>query len=280
MDLKAFTAVARRGAFPDRLLPPAAVCLGTLLVNVREDGVVTRCAFAAPPQPSLLPSGGYVWVNLERLDHDCPLHSNVLVFRPAGGRVRRYEPHGADLAHAAHTACGFGGWYSPPALDAAIAASLEAAGLLDAPWEYVGVADCPPVLPQSLTRNDAAPRNTAPLVPGVALKRRRGGVGLGDSFCGAWTLLYVAAVLGADVCGAAECDSTTAAGEAAHHAAVMAYIGAGAAAAAASGDAAALAAAGRRGADIIASFILRAHATYRADLARLHDDPEWKVIMS
>lgn len=184
LDLKAYTEVLRRCDFPGRLLRLPAVALGTLLVDINADGTVASCTLeAAPHWTGGPPPHGFMWVNLERPDHASPLHSNVLVWQP--GAVRRFEPHGADPSLVQHEACGFRGFYSPHALEAAIATVLASAGLLP-PGGYVGVDPAFPVLGQSLSTNDS-PQNSAPGVPGRAFKRVGRVDGAGDNFCGAWT---------------------------------------------------------------------------------------------
>lgn len=187
LDLKAYTEVLGRSDFPRRLLSVPAVALGTFLVDVNADGRVAACKIeAAGPRNGAPPPRAFMWINLERPDHASPLHSNVLVWND--GVVRRFEPHGADPSLPEHEACGFQGYYSPRALDAAIAAALAEAGLLPpAPGAgYVGVDPAFPVLGQSLSTNDS-PLNAAPGVPGRAFKRVGKVDGTGDNFCGAWT---------------------------------------------------------------------------------------------
>jgi hypothetical protein len=251
LDLKSYAVVLQKSDFPDRLLPPIPPpCLGTVLVDIAADGSVSSCTFEAsvgvlrpPPHSSC-----YAWINIERPTWPSPLHSNCLLW--SRGEVWRFEPHGSDPSLPEQAACGFRGFYNAADLDRAVSGALRSAGLLES-VVYRGVDARWPLLGQSISTNNG-PLNSRPLLPGRALKRTGAVDGTGDNFCGMWTLLYIVRALATSPDVAMEQLACRGVGE---------------------GEAA-----GAVAADLIATFTLSAHATYKEDIARMHADAEWAAM--
>lgn len=267
-DIKAYAETFDGADYPGKLFPSKAQNMGVVLADIDEAGLCVSVQWnaAPPPRDAAAFPIAFAWLNLERASHPDPLHSNILVWSGESTCVR-FEPHGGDLNHPLHAACGFQGWYSAASLDAALVALLGKG--------YSGPDAAYPVLYQSITRNDGA-GNSAPLQPGsgVAFKRRRGGQGLGDSFCGAWALLYLALVVQAQVRRQEGMDDKSAGS-------VLSLLGAPAATVlhAKGVDDDAVAQAGRQGADLIASFILHAHAQYKQELEAMAKDARWQALL-
>jgi hypothetical protein len=254
IDLKAWGAVFQRTDFPLRLLPsPAPVCLGTMLIDIAEDGSVSSCSIEHPAGMPILPmKSGYMWVNIERPSWPSPLHSNILLW--SGGKVVRFEPHGADPTLMQHAACGFRNYYVAEAVDHAIESALLSYGLVShIAAFYMGVDKRWPLLGQSFSTNDGC-LNTHPLHPGQAFKRTGAVTGSGDNFCGMWTLLFLVHALSSSPDDAmALCSFSKSPGDSS---CLSEHVGG-------------------KSADLIASFILRVHSIYADDIAKMNLDEEW-----